>query len=293
MEPKSTMKYRCPRCGDTTLYVPGKKCEFCSYEENISEPPIEPPVPEPPKKKNNVLLMLMCLAIACMGVFWFLRSGAVKNTEQADSQMETQKSSFEMNEAESEEMSEEEVAKTQTTEEVTESGIETELESETETKTEELVDTETQIHEYRLFVENCSWEEARERCTDMGGYLVRINSLEEFEYLKNLIVEQGYEKKQFYIGMRRDDGAQGYYLVDAENQLIGERMDNGYTSWCQELWLDGEPTYRDSNLGLDETVVEMFRYSGTGEWLLNDVPEDLVGAYSGNKDRVGYICEFE
>ena len=157
----------------------------------------------------------------------------------------------------------------------------------------ELLRSEEDIHEYILCVEDCTWEEAFQRCKEKGGYLVRINTKEEFTYIRNLIKEQGYEKIQFYIGMRRELDEKAYYLVDENNEQIGDRMDNGYTKWCKNIWLSGEPTYRDSVLKIEETCVSLFRYSATGKWVFNDVPEDLIGALSTNKGKVGYICEIE
>lgn len=167
---------------------------------------------------------------------------------------------------------------------------ETEQQMERET---ELLRSEEDIHEYILCVEDCTWEEAFQRCKEKGGYLVRINTKEEFTYIRNLIKEQGYEKIQFYIGMRRELDEKAYYLVDENNEQIGDRMDNGYTKWCKNIWLSGEPTYRDSVLKIEETCVSLFRYSATGKWVFNDVPEDLIGALSTNKGKVGYICEIE
>lgn len=146
---------------------------------------------------------------------------------------------------------------------------ETEYVEETREQTEsetELSRSEEEIHRYVICVEDCTWSEAFERCKEMGGYLVRINTKKEFSYIRDLIVEGGYEKKQFYIGMRRDPDGDAYYLVDENNEFIGERMDNGYTEWCEKKWLPGEPTYRESTLGIDETCVSMFLYSGSGKW---------------------------
>ena len=150
-----------------------------------------------------------------------------------------------------------------------------------------------EIHEYIICKEDCTWLEAFEYCKERGGYLVRINSQKELKHIRELIKEKGYEKIQFYIGMRRDPNQKEYYLVDENNELVGQRMDNGYTEWCENVWLEGEPTYRDEVLKIEETCVSLFRYSKTGKWVFNDVPEDLIVALSTNKGKVGYICEIE
>lgn len=152
---------------------------------------------------------------------------------------------------------------------------------------------ENAIHRYEVFVEDCTWQEACEKCIEKGGYLARINSRDEFEYItKEIRKTKNYDKKQYYVGMRRDIGSDEYYLVDENNQLTGERMDQGYTTWAAPLWLDGEPSYRDSTLKLEETVVTMFKYRETGKWVINDVPAELVRQMPSYEGKVGYICEY-
>lgn len=150
---------------------------------------------------------------------------------------------------------------------------------------------EEDIHEYRIQIEDCTWEEAFTRCRSMGGYLVRFNSLAEFNYVTQMIDASGIEKVQFYIGMRRDPGADSYYLVDENNVLMGTRLDSGYTDWLNPIWLDGEPSYRDSVLNIEESYGSMFRYGDPRRWVVNDVPNDLIAALETNKGKIGYICE--
>lgn len=151
---------------------------------------------------------------------------------------------------------------------------------------------EEDIHSYEVRIEDCTWEEAYSRCRSMGGYLVRINSLEEFNYLTQMLDGMpATEGKQFYIGARRDTGSDSYYLIDENNQLMGDRLDNGYTGWLSSIWLTGEPSYRDSTLGIDEYYVSMFRYGDDKRWVINDIPNDLIAAFSPNAGKVGYICE--
>lgn len=153
---------------------------------------------------------------------------------------------------------------------------------------------EDDIHRYEVFVDDCTWDEAYQKCLRMGGYLARINSKKEFEYITTNVVEKvkDYSKKQYYVGMRRDSDSDAYYLVDENNEFMGERLDNGYTKWANSLWLSKEPSYYDSTLNLEETCISIFKYKETNKWVMNDIPANLVIQVPSYEGKIGYICEF-
>lgn len=154
---------------------------------------------------------------------------------------------------------------------------------------------EDAIHRYEVIVEDCTWEEAYQNCLSMGGYLARINSKEEFDYITKKVVEKekNYSKKQYYVGIRRDVNSDAYYLVDENNELMGDRLDNGYTSWANSLWLSKEPSYYDSTLKIEETCVSIFKYKETNKWVMNEIPSNLVVQVPSYEGKLGYICEFD
>lgn len=154
---------------------------------------------------------------------------------------------------------------------------------------------EDAIHRYEVIVDDCTWEEAYQNCLSMGGYLARINSKEEFDYITKKVVEKekDYSKKQYYVGMRRDVNSDAYYLINENNELVGDRLDNGYTSWANSLWLSKEPSYYDSTLKIEETCVSIFKYKETNKWVMNDIPSNLVVQVLSYKGKLGYICEFD
>lgn len=154
---------------------------------------------------------------------------------------------------------------------------------------------EDAIHRYEVIVDDCTWEEAYQNCLSMGGYLARINSKEEFDYITKKVVEKekDYSKKQYYVGMRRDVNSDAYYLVNENNELVGDRLDNGYTSWANSLWLSKEPSYYDSTLKIEDTCVSIFKYKETNKWVMNDIPSNLVVQVPSYKGKLGYICEFD
>lgn len=149
------------------------------------------------------------------------------------------------------------------------------------------------IHTYLIVQKDCTWDEAFRECLEQGGYLVRINTKEEWDYITKQIINEKKEKIQFFIGARRDVDAKSYYWVDEDNEFIGERLDNQDTGWCKDVWLEGEPSYSDKEIDVSEDCIEMFLYSKTGKWVLNDVPNNILKAVPQFQGRIGYICEIE
>ena len=126
----------------------------------------------------------------------------------------------------------------------------------------------------------------------MGGYLVHIDSENEYQGLIQALVRQGYDNNIFYIGGRRDGSSSSYYWIDKDGNAEGDAL-NAAGSPILNHWLAGEPTFFDKELNLNEDVMDLFYYKDKGDWVINDVPRDLVGAVSSYSGRVGYICEFD
>ena len=158
---------------------------------------------------------------------------------------------------------------------------------------EESVSEEQKIHRYILVQKDCTWDEAFKECKKMGGYLARVNTEEEWDYITRLIEEEGKEKVQFFLGARRNTNEKEYYWVDENNGFLGDRLDNNESQWCRDVWLKGEPSYYDSSVKKDEDRLDTFYYSQKGRWVFNDVPNDVLEAVPQFKGKIGYICEIE
>lgn len=179
----------------------------------------------------------------------------------------------------------EEIVET-TTEEVTTEEVTTE-----EATTEEMYDVaEGGIHRYAYMIDDCDWSTAFIKAQEKGGYLVRINSYEEYEYLLSEIEQLGYEKIQFRVGGRRDEGTTDYYWVDENDNLYGEVI-NSFDYWACSAWLSGEPSYRDGDI--DENCLNFFYHSDEERWVWNDVPDDIISVVPYFSGRIGYIVEYE
>lgn len=148
---------------------------------------------------------------------------------------------------------------------------------------------DTAIHSYRIIVKDCTWEEAMQEAQEMGGYLARINSQEEYDTILTQLNAGDYSKYHFYLGGRRDSDGSDYYWVGTDNEFIGDSL-NGSSSWCRSAWYDGEPSYADGDVA--EDVMNLFCVGGT--WYLNDSSMDLPGNYPNYLTGcVGYIVEIE
>lgn len=149
---------------------------------------------------------------------------------------------------------------------------------------------ETAVHTYSLVVKDVTWDEAASACEKAGGYLVNINSEEEFDAIIEEIEDAGLEDKIFFLGASRTD-SESYYWVDADGDLTGDPLNDNTDAWCNDVWLEGEPSFADGDT--EETVVTMFYSSSEDRWVFNDVPTDILEAVSYYSGKIGYICETE
>lgn len=150
--------------------------------------------------------------------------------------------------------------------------------------------TEGGIHKYEYVVNDCSWSEAYQKCLESGGYLARINSQEEYDYILSQINQKQMENIHFRIGGRRDENSQDYYWVDDMNNLYGEKI-NSEDYWCSGQWMTGEPSFSDKDT--QENCLDIFYYQKEDRWVWNDVPDDILKTVPEYEGKLGYICEYE
>lgn len=142
----------------------------------------------------------------------------------------------------------------------------------------------------RLTYADVTWSQAFADCKSRGGYLVRINSEEEYQYILKQLDAGSYQKIQFFIGGRRDSGSSEYYWADEDDELYGDQI-NTSSYWCSSEWLSGEPSFRDG--ANEEEYLDLLYYKNEGRWTWNDAPNDILAVVPSFSGRIGYICEYE
>lgn len=165
--------------------------------------------------------------------------------------------------------------------------------------TSEMIETEegsrtddAAIHKYELIVGDVSWSEAFADCIMRGGYLCRINSLEENEVVKKLLKEQGF-RGIVYLGGMRDEEAEDYHWVDENKEFFTDIINEGEYG---QFWYEGEPSYVDhvNDEEIKERYMSMLYHSKEKDWVWNDVSDDILSLspsyFSG---MLSYICEYE
>lgn len=117
-------------------------------------------------------------------------------------------------------------------------------------------------HQYKIFYDTLTWEEAKSACEAMGGHLATVTSEEEQQKLNSY---NGGNHKLWIGGYKNADGQWCW--------VTGE-------PWEYQNWGDGEPN-NSSNVVAGESCVAMW-------------PEKWNDLANGNiYEQSGYICEWE
>jgi len=152
------------------------------------------------------------------------------------------------------------------------------------------------VHRYELFIGDVTWTQAYQDCVNRGGYLVHINSQEEFDAVTNQIIQENKTDYTFWIGARCDPSYSehlSYRWLNSDGSYSKDRIDNAS---YMPFWLPGEPSYseiNDDGEQIVENCVDMFYRKSAGRFYWNDVPDDIISAASYYAGKIGYICEYE
>lgn len=144
-------------------------------------------------------------------------------------------------------------------------------------------------HYYQVYDNSMTWTEAKEYCEKLGGHLVTITSIEENNYIKDLVVSNG-KKNAYWLGAS-DSETEGVW-----KWVTGEPFE--FSDWgTDEPNQDGEENYlellvnainyslkwNDSNLNGGGGMVSLQNHGFICEW--DEIPES--GSNSDTLDTDG------
>lgn len=135
-------------------------------------------------------------------------------------------------------------------------------------------------HEYKLFNDSMTWQQAKSYCESLGGHLMTITSQQEQEIAETLLRTRGV-KNNYWLG--------GYRNGNAYIWITGEEFN--YSHWAL-----GEP----NNAFGREYIVSMYKNrnpvtncNNSGDW--NDISDD--GSCNNEpffgSHNFGFICEWD
>lgn len=139
---------------------------------------------------------------------------------------------------------------------------------------------QTHSSRYLAFRESLTWEEAAERCEQLGGHLATVTSSTEEDEIIALL--EGAGIKYCWLG--------GYTSYDDHGNVFGHWVTGetfGYSAWSS-----GEPSRVDLD-GTDEWYIMLWNVASLNGWYWNDQRNDPVGAVPYMASGMGFVCEFE
>lgn len=142
------------------------------------------------------------------------------------------------------------------------------------------VSGKTHASRYELVREALTWEEAAQRCQEMGGHLATITSQDEMDAIVSMA--EGADLRYIWLG--------GYTSYDGAGNVFAHWVTGEPVSF--QLWSDGEPSRRDLD-GVDEWYIMLWNIPSLGGWRWNDQRNDPVSAVPSMAKSMGFICEYE
>ena len=138
----------------------------------------------------------------------------------------------------------------------------------------------THTSRYEVYKECLTWEQARQRCEEMGGHLVTITSKAEQDDVIALAEAAGVQ----YIWLG------GYTSYDRYGNVFGHWITGEEFTFAD--WNANEPSRHDLD-GTDEWYIMLWYLERFGGWHWNDQRNDPAPVNPPLRDGMGFICEYE
>lgn len=136
----------------------------------------------------------------------------------------------------------------------------------------------THTSRYELVPGTCTWEEANQRCQEMGGHLVTITSQDELDQIIAL-AEQN-DCKYVWLG--------GYTSYDDNGNVFGHWVTGEYFSF--QAWGNGQPSRQDLD-STPEWYIMLWYVRDMWSW--NDQRNDPAAVSKALNQNMCFICEYE
>lgn len=298
----------CSKCGQRVEEAAVQ--EAATVEQTVSKASSGAAIPQKNRRKGCLLGLLagllILLAVAAGAAVFYKTVWQKRSGEDNDSGWKTEKSQVNDDDDETDDMQDEDLEKhdedvigrlgaaessgAETTQRAMEATAVPENPVVSE-PTSDSADEESENHRYEIVVKDCTWTQAYDDAKARGGYLVHINTQDEYDYIQsNLLNTESSRKLKLWIGGVRASGTYEYHWANADGTFGQEILNSSdYTG----VWMDGEPSFRDNSIGRDEYYMNIFYYKRDKRWVWNDVPDDIIAAISSYKGTVGYICEYD
>ncbi len=131
---------------------------------------------------------------------------------------------------------------------------------------------------YEVIKETLSWEEARQRCQQMGGHLATVTSQAEQDQIVALAQAQGV--RYMWLG--------GYTSYDFDGSVFGHWITGEPFSF--QNWDPNEPSRQDKD-GTPEWYIMLWDVKGGWSW--NDQRNDPAAVAKSLSKYMGFVCEYE
>lgn len=154
----------------------------------------------------------------------------------------------------------------------------------------------TDIHRYEIVAGDVNWYTAMGDAESKGGYLVHINSKEEYDYITDMLENEGYHDYIIWLGAVRSGFQKKFRwgYVDESYRTSDEVLEENPV--YDEFWLEGEPSYYsegENGEKWSEDYLDMFYSKKQGKFVWNDVPDDLIMVVPSYKGKIAYVIEYE
>ncbi|MCI5516957.1 MAG: zinc-ribbon domain-containing protein [Roseburia sp.] len=247
------------------------------------------PEQEPPKKNKKpvfviLVIILVILLFVCGGLVGYYITQIRGNDDTVVSDDNDKDKDTESLSRESGKKSKKDSETEEATEAVSKKGAHATVDGTEESEVKET----NKEHTYQIVVADVTWTQAYQQAKEVpNGHLATFETQEEMDKVIQQINAEGHNDMIFWIGMTRRGDSTDYQWVDENGKSEG-KMENSNSNWLQ-----GEPSFYDTDNSKDEYYVDMFYSSSNSRWVWNDVPDDLLALIPSYSGKVGYIVEIE